>query len=52
MMLSCQQRKASVSPNLASACMHSTMMSLLASKGLASHGDVRLVMCSRLRANV
>ena len=41
--LSCQQRK---SPNLASPCMHSRTMALLASKGLVSHGNVRLVACS------
>ena len=47
--LSCHKQKP---PNLASACMHSRTMARLASKGLVSHGDVRLVVCSCLRVNV
>ena len=47
--LRCHKKKPQ---NLASACMHSRTMALFASKGLVSHADVRLVVCSCLRANV
>ena len=39
-------------PNLASTCMHSRAMVLLASKGLVNHGDIRLIACSCLWMNV